>query len=91
MAILEGELLIATLSHRLQRTFLPFAANEFFACLADKEQQGAEVFQYEITLSAFEIQDEVLSSSLITIQRPLDHHRLVEAFQQRSHDQCVSR
>lgn len=44
----------------LQRIFLPFAANELFACLADKELQGAEVFQYEITFSAFEIQDEVL-------------------------------
>lgn len=42
-----------------QRIFLPFAANELFACLADKEQQGAEIFQYEISLSAFEIQEEV--------------------------------
>jgi hypothetical protein len=48
----------------LKRIFLPFAANELFACLADKEQQGADVFQYEISFSAFEIQDEIITDLL---------------------------
>eukprot|EP00602_Paraphysomonas_sp_CaronLab_P008587 CAMPEP_0185034294 /NCGR_PEP_ID=MMETSP1103-20130426/24034_1 /TAXON_ID=36769 /ORGANISM="Paraphysomonas bandaiensis, Strain Caron Lab Isolate" /LENGTH=1149 /DNA_ID=CAMNT_0027570895 /DNA_START=22 /DNA_END=3471 /DNA_ORIENTATION=+ len=55
----------------LKRVFLPFLGNELFACLSDKEQQGKEVFEYEATLSAFEIQNEVISDLLRPANRGL--------------------
>ena len=55
----------------MKRIFLPFVANELFACLEDKKNQGAEVYQYEITLKAFEIQDEVITDLLRPTTRGL--------------------
>jgi len=55
----------------LKRIFLPFVANELFACLQDKKNQGAEVFHYEITLKCFEIQDEVITDLLRPTTRGL--------------------
>lgn len=50
---------------------MPFVANELFACLADKQNQGAEVYEYELTLKAFEIQDEVITDLLRPTTRGL--------------------
>jgi hypothetical protein len=55
----------------LKRIFLPFVANELFACLEDKKNQGAEVYHYEITLKCFEIQDEVITDLLRPTTRGL--------------------
>ena len=55
----------------MKRIFLPFVANELFACLSDKKNQGAEVYEYEITLKAFELQDEVITDLLRPTTRGL--------------------
>ncbi len=43
----------------VQKSYLPFIANEFFACLSDKQQQAGDHYQYNVSMSAFEVLDEV--------------------------------
>jgi hypothetical protein len=50
---------------------LPFASNEMFECIRDKDNQGAQVYEYEITFSAFEIQDEIITDLLRPSSRGL--------------------
>jgi hypothetical protein len=43
-----------------KKVVLPFVANELYANLNDKEQEARlEFFQYQVSIKAFEIQDEV--------------------------------
>jgi hypothetical protein len=48
-------------SQFLKKAFLPFLANELFACLQEKAQQlsGQDHYQSNVTLTSFEILDEV--------------------------------
>lgn len=48
-------------SQFLKKSFLPFLANELFACISDKAEQlnGQEHYQSNLTLTSFEILDEV--------------------------------
>lgn len=48
-------------SQFLKKSYLPFLANELFACITDKSQQlsGQEHYQSTVTLTSFEILDEV--------------------------------
>lgn len=55
----------------LKRVFLPFLANEMFALLAEKEQQHTQDYASQVTLSAFEIQDEVITDLLRPSSRGL--------------------
>lgn len=45
----------------MQKSFLPFLANELFACLEDKAQAAPQYFQTQLTLSSFEVLDEVIT------------------------------
>ncbi len=47
----------------LKRTFLPFVANEIFAQISDKEQREHD-YSFHSAVSAFEIQDEVITDLL---------------------------
>ena len=53
-------------SQFLKKAYLPFLANELFACIADKSQQlsGQEHYQSNVTLTSFEILDEVSAAPL---------------------------
>lgn len=72
-------------SQFLKKSFLPFLANELFACIADKSQQlsGQEHYQANVSLTSFEILDEVdQCCGLMLSTDPrfgplfLDHHGL---------------
>ena len=54
----------------LKRTVLPFVANEIFANIAEKDQQLAgSYYKAQINLSAFELQDEVITDLLRPVNR----------------------
>lgn len=57
----------------LKRTFLPFIANEIFGSISDKEHDGSvnEDYRAEVTVSSFEIQDEVVTDLLRPASRGL--------------------
>lgn len=56
----------------LKKTFLPFLANELFNVVGEKEhQQNLDFFQAQISFSAFEIQDEVVTDLLRPSSRGL--------------------
>ena len=55
----------------LKRAFLPFLANELFALLEEKEQQHTQEYVSQLTMSAFEIQDEVITDLLRPSSRGL--------------------
>lgn len=48
-------------SQFMKKSYLPFLANELFACIGDKSQQlsGQDHYQANVTLTSFEILDEV--------------------------------
>lgn len=56
----------------LKRTMLPFVANELFANIAEKDQLlAANYYRAQINLSAFEIQEEVITDLLRPASRGL--------------------
>lgn len=58
--------------HFLKKTVLPFVANELFANIAEKDQQlSSSLYKAQINLSAFEIQDEIITDLLRPINRGL--------------------
>lgn len=58
--------------HFLKKTVLPFVANELFSNIAEKDQQlASSLYKAQINLSAFEIQDEIITDLLRPINRGL--------------------
>ena len=55
----------------VKRTFLPFLVNEMFANIDEKKGNVYGVYQIQCRLSAFEIQDEVVSDLLRPTSRGL--------------------
>ena len=55
----------------LKRVFLPFLANELFALLNEKEQQHTQDYTSQISFSAFEVQDEIITDLLRPSSRGL--------------------
>lgn len=55
-----------------KRTFLPFLANEIFGTIDDKRKLASGVYQTQLRLSAFEIQDEVITDLLRPSSRGLN-------------------
>ena len=57
----------------LKRAFLPFLANELFADLSEKEHQSqGNLYSAQVSFSAFEMQDEVLTDLLRPSNRGLN-------------------
>ena len=57
--------------HFVKKVFLPFLANELMSLVAEKEQQEMEFYQAHISLSSFEIQDEIITDLLRPSNRGL--------------------
>jgi hypothetical protein len=58
--------------HFLKKTVLPFVANELFSNIAERDQQLAStLYKAQINLSAFEIQDEIITDLLRPVNRGL--------------------
>lgn len=58
--------------HFLKKTVLPFVANELFANIAERDQHMASsMYKAQINLSAFEIQDEIITDLLRPVNRGL--------------------
>ena len=58
--------------HFMKKTVLPFVANELFSNIAEKDQQlASSLYKAQINLSAFEIQDEIITDLLRPINRGL--------------------
>jgi hypothetical protein len=58
--------------HFMKRTVLPFVANELFSNIAERDQHLAStLYKAQINLSAFEIQDEVITDLLRPVNRGL--------------------
>ena len=55
----------------LKRTFLPFLANEIFANIDDKKKIAFGMYQTQLSISAFEIQDEIISDLIRPSSRGL--------------------
>ena len=59
-------------SHFMKKTVLPFVANELFQNIAEKDQQMvSSMYKAQINLSAFEIQEEIITDLLRPINRGL--------------------
>jgi hypothetical protein len=58
--------------HFLKKTVLPFVANELFSNIAERDQQlASSLYKAQINLSAFEIQDEIITDLLRPVNRGL--------------------
>jgi hypothetical protein len=58
--------------HFLKKTVLPFVANELFSNIAERDQHLAStLYKAQINLSAFEIQDEIITDLLRPVNRGL--------------------
>ena len=58
--------------HFLKKTVLPFVANELFSNIAERDQQlSSSQYKAQINLSAFEIQDEIITDLLRPVNRGL--------------------
>jgi len=56
----------------MKRTVLPFVANELFSNIAEKDQQlGNNLYKAQVNLSAFELQDEIITDLLRPVNRGL--------------------
>lgn len=55
----------------IKKTFLPFLSNELFNIIGEKDHNQPEFYQAQVSLSSFEIQDEIITDLLRPSSRGL--------------------